>query len=39
LPQISRLGLTGPAVIMLGRVFAAALAATELASAPACRTA
>jgi uroporphyrin-III C-methyltransferase len=39
LPQISQLGLTGPAVIMLGRVFAAALAATEFASAPPCKTA
>lgn len=39
LPQIARHGLTGPAVIMLGRVFAAALAATEPASAPACKTA
>jgi uroporphyrin-III C-methyltransferase len=39
LPQISQLGVTGPAVIMLGRVFAAALAATEFASAPPCKTA
>jgi uroporphyrin-III C-methyltransferase len=36
LPRISQHGLTGPAVIMLGRVFAAALAA---ASTPACKTA
>jgi uroporphyrin-III C-methyltransferase len=39
LPQIALHGLTGPTVIMLGRVFAAALAATEPASAPACKTA
>jgi uroporphyrin-III C-methyltransferase len=39
LPHIARHGLTGPAVIMLGRVFAAALAATEPVSAPACKTA
>jgi uroporphyrin-III C-methyltransferase len=39
LPRITQHGLTGPAVIMLGRVFAAARAATEPASAPACKTA
>jgi uroporphyrin-III C-methyltransferase len=39
LPRITQHGLTGPAVIMLGRVFAAALTATEPVSAPACKTA
>jgi uroporphyrin-III C-methyltransferase len=39
LPRISQYGLTGPTVIMLGRVFAAALASAESASAPACKSA
>lgn len=39
LPQLSRHGLTGPTVIMLGQVFAAALAAAESASIPSCKTA
>lgn len=39
LPQISRHGLTGPTVIMLGRVFAAALAAAGSVSIPSCKTA
>jgi siroheme synthase len=29
LPEIARYGVSGPAVIMLGRVFAAALSASE----------
>jgi uroporphyrin-III C-methyltransferase len=39
LPQLSRYGLAGPTVIMLGRVFAAALAAADSVSAPSCKTA
>ena len=39
LPQISQHGLTGPTVIMLGRVFAEALAATETVPVSACRSA
>ena len=39
LPWISQQGLTGPTVIMLGRVFAAALAAAEPIQASACKTA
>ena len=39
LPQISRHGLTGPTLIMLGRVFATALAAAESDSLPTCKTA
>jgi len=40
LPRISQHGLTGPTVIMLGRVHAAALAAEiDSASPPACKTA
>jgi uroporphyrin-III C-methyltransferase len=39
LPQISQRGLTGPAVIMLGRVFAEALPATETLPVSACKSA
>jgi uroporphyrin-III C-methyltransferase len=39
LPRISQYGLTGPTVIMLGRVFAAALASSKPAPVAACKTA
>ena len=39
LPRISQYGFTGPAVIMLGRVFAEALGATETLSNPASKSA
>ncbi|MBI3916661.1 MAG: uroporphyrinogen-III C-methyltransferase [Betaproteobacteria bacterium] len=40
LPQLARYGLTGPTLIMLGRVFASALAASrETGYLPVCRTA
>jgi uroporphyrin-III C-methyltransferase len=39
LPQVSQYGLTGPAVIMLGRVFAEALPATETLPVSACKSA
>jgi uroporphyrin-III C-methyltransferase len=40
LPRLAEYGLTGPTVIMLGEVFAAALAATaESGALPACKTA
>lgn len=39
LPRISQLGLTGPTVIMLGHVFAEALATTAAIPVPACKSA
>ena len=39
LPRIAQQGFTGPTLIMLGRVFAEALAAAEPASVPACKSA
>jgi uroporphyrin-III C-methyltransferase len=39
LPRISQYGITGPAVIMLGRVFADAVATTELLPISACKSA
>lgn len=39
LPRISQYGLNGPTVIILGRIFAAALAAAEPTHQSACKTA
>lgn len=39
LPRIAQHGLTGPTVIMLGRVFAAALATAEAIPVPVCKSA